>query len=221
VSLAGETRARVDHLVVAAPTLAAGVAWCEARLGVTPGPGGEHPLMGTHNRLFNVSGERFPGCFFEIIAIDPAAPRPARARWFGLDEIDLRDGPRLIHFVARTSRLAARRDALLACGARPGEPIRASRATPAGLLQWTILVADDGRLDAGGAMPTLIEWDEPSLHPCNRLPASGVRLCRLTLGGLAAATVAALDLAAVEVATAGPAIVAEFDTPRGPLRLQT
>jgi hypothetical protein len=45
----------VDHLVIAAASLEEGVAWCEATLGVTPGPGGEHPLMGTHNRLLRIA----------------------------------------------------------------------------------------------------------------------------------------------------------------------
>ncbi|MEY4341937.1 MAG: hypothetical protein RL541_1441, partial [Pseudomonadota bacterium] len=44
--------AYIDHLVVAASSLAQGVAWCEDQLGITPGPGGEHALFGTHNRLF-------------------------------------------------------------------------------------------------------------------------------------------------------------------------
>ena len=39
--------AQIDHLVVAARTLVEGVAWCEATLGVVPGPGGEHALFGT------------------------------------------------------------------------------------------------------------------------------------------------------------------------------
>jgi hypothetical protein len=45
----------LDHLVIMASTLAQGLAWCEATLGVTPGPGGEHPLMGTHNRLMRLA----------------------------------------------------------------------------------------------------------------------------------------------------------------------
>jgi hypothetical protein len=48
----------VDHLVVAADSLEQGVKWCEETLGVTPGPGGQHPLMGTHNRLLRVATER-------------------------------------------------------------------------------------------------------------------------------------------------------------------
>ena len=65
--------AQVDHLVVAARTLAEGVQWCEATLGITPGPGGKHPLMSTHNRLFNITSDGFPNAYFEIVAIDPTA----------------------------------------------------------------------------------------------------------------------------------------------------
>lgn len=46
--------AKLDHLVIMANSLDDGVDWCEATLGVTPGPGGEHPLMGTHNRLLRM-----------------------------------------------------------------------------------------------------------------------------------------------------------------------
>ena len=95
----------VDHLVIGARTLAEGVAWCEATLGVVPGPGGRHPLMGTHNRLLKIAGAAYPDAYLEIIAIDPGAPAPARRRWFGLDEVDLRAGPRLLHVVAQGERL--------------------------------------------------------------------------------------------------------------------
>ena len=78
--------AHVDHLVVMAASLAEGVAWCEATLGVTPGPGGEHPLMGTHNRLLRIASPAFPQAYLELIAIDPDAPALGRVRWFGLDD---------------------------------------------------------------------------------------------------------------------------------------
>jgi hypothetical protein len=61
--------------------------------------------MGTHNRLFSIASARFARAYFEIIAIDPAAPPPARSRWFDLDAPALREalarGPQLIHWVAR------------------------------------------------------------------------------------------------------------------------
>ena len=110
----------LDHLVVAARSLDEGVAWCEATLGVTPGPGGRHALMGTHNRLVNLSSDTFPQSYLEIIAIDSEAPPPGRIRWYDLDEEALQaalaDGPQLIHWVARSSNLQADLRALSSAG---------------------------------------------------------------------------------------------------------
>jgi hypothetical protein len=212
--------ALVDHLVVAAQSLAQGAQWCEAVLGITPGAGGKHPLMGTHNRLFSVAGDVFTQAYFEIIAIDPGSPRPARARWFGLDEIDLRGGPRLVHVVARTSDVETHCAALRAVGWDPGAVIAASRDTPQGRLAWRITVRDDGRLLCGGALPTLIEWS--GTHPSTSMADSGVALRSLTLRGLAPAVVQALALQGVEFAAGdGPAISATLDTPRGRVTLDS
>ena len=211
----------LDHLVVAAPTLAQGVAWCEAVLGVTPGPGGKHPLMGTHNRLFSIGNEAFPQVFFEIIAIDPDAAAPGRARWFGLDAIDLGAGPRLLHWVARCDAIDARCSNLRAAGFDPGPAIAASRDTPQGRLQWRISVRDDGALLAGGALPTLIDWGSTP-HPSASMPTSGVTLRGLTLRGVPASAAQALDARGVEFATdAGPALTATLDTPRGCVTLRS
>src|SRR5687768_5121509 len=123
--LQGSMNARIDHLVVAADSLEQGVAWCEGTLGVQPAGGGKHPLMGTHNRLLAISSERFADCYLEIIAIDPAAAAPARARWFGLDDPALREAlrerPRLVHAVARTQMIEMLRWGLINCGLNPGE----------------------------------------------------------------------------------------------------
>ena len=205
--------ALVDHLVVAAQSLAQGAQWCEAVLGITPGAGGKHVLMGTHNRLFSVASDSFAQAYFEIIATDPDSPRPARARWFGLDEIDLRGGPRLVHVVARTSDIDGCCAALRAAGWDPGTAIAASRDTPQGRLAWRVTVRDDGRLLAAGALPTLIEWN--GMHPTASMADSGVALRALTLRGLPPAAVQALALQDVEFAAgAGPAISATLDTPR-------
>lgn len=210
----------VDHLVLAAATLSEGVAWCERTLGITPGPGGEHALFGTHNRLFKLTGERFGLCYFEVIAINPAAPHPGRMRWFGLDELDLSAGPRLVNLVARTQALPARLAALQAAGAKPGEALRASRQTPCGRLHWHIAVANDGRLD--GALPTLIEWDDLALHPAVAMPASGVVLEQVALGGLKPATAAALALAGADTTTlTAPMLRVALRTPLGLVQLQS
>ena len=67
--MSAPTNAQLDHLVVMADSLDAGVQWCEQTLGITPNAGGEHPLMGTHNRLINVSSPAFPRAYLEIIAL--------------------------------------------------------------------------------------------------------------------------------------------------------
>jgi hypothetical protein len=228
----------VDHLVVAAHTLEQGVAWCEATLGVTPGPGGKHPLMGTHNRLLKVANPpRFPRTYLEIIAIDPEAPAPGRseggalparghhdtpapgrARWFGLDDPALQrslaESPRLLHWAGGTRNLDMHRWGLIAGGFNPGETLAASRDTPMGRLEWRIVVRDDGALLAGGTLPTLIEWH--SVHPTDTMPDAGLVLQRLTLRGLPAQAAAVLQPRGIERAEGdGPAIEAVLQTPRG------
>lgn len=213
----------LDHLVVAAATLADGEAWCERTLGVTPGPGGRHPLFGTHNRLLKIASEAFPLAYLEIIAIDPEAPPPGRRRWFGLDGLDGLDGsggPRLIHWVARTDALVAQRQALVDLGLDPGPAIAASRDTPQGLLAWQILVRDDGTLRCGGALPTLIRWQ--GRHPADAMAASGVVLKSLTLSGLPPRAAEVLDLRGIALSSAaGPALQAVLSTPRGDVTLRS
>ena len=97
----------LDHLVVAARTLEEGGAWVEAKLGVAPVAGGKHPTMGTHNRLLRIG----PREYLEVMAIDPDAAPPARARWFDLDSPPMRErlarAPSLIHWIERTDDLEA------------------------------------------------------------------------------------------------------------------
>ena len=75
---------RIDHIAVTAPSLALGAAWLEQVLGVATQPGGEHPLMGTHNVLLRLGDD----VYLEVIAADPRAAAPARPRWFGLDALE-------------------------------------------------------------------------------------------------------------------------------------
>ena len=208
----------VDHLIVAAASLADGVAWCEATLGVTPGPGGTHPLMGTHNRLLKVASDTYPQAYLEIIAVDPDAPAPARRRWFGMDTLDLSAGPRLVHVVGRSPMLDMHRWGLITIGLKPGDPVRAGRDTPQGPLSWQILVRDDGQLNCGGALPTLIQWD--GRHPADAMPDSGVVLKSLALNGVPDRAREVLRMRGVQVSSAaGPALQAVFSTPRGDVTL--
>ncbi|AMM25181.1 VOC family protein [Variovorax sp. PAMC 28711] len=228
--------AQLDHLVIAARTLSEGVAWCEATLGVTPGPGGAHPLMGTHNRLMNIASDAFPQAYLEIIAIDPAAT-PSRAaglrRWFDLDDAALQTslaqhGPQLVHFVARVPDAEAVLRAL-AHGPEPaahidrGTLIEAGRDTPAGRLAWQITVRDDGQRLFYGALPTVIQWG--TVHPVEAMPASGLTLRSLQLAHPRADALATalqvIGFADLPVTAGPPNLVAVLDTPRGPVTLES
>ena len=226
------SHAAIDHLVVAAPTLAEGVAWCERTLGVTPGPGGAHALFGTHNRLLRLDGpEQDPPAYLEIIAIDSEAT-PTRAaplkRWFDLDDPSLREslqrhGPQLIHWVARVPDLDAALRAWAHLGLDRGPAMAASRPTPTGLLQWRLSVRDDGQRLLDGCLPTLIEWGEQ--HPARTMPASGLRLQRLLLrhpqADVLARALAAVGLGAATVETGAARLQAELHTPGGNVTLHS
>lgn len=180
-------RACLDHLVVAAATLTEGVAWCEATLGLTPGPGGAHALFGTHNRLMRLHSAEHPRAYLEIIAIDPAATATRLAplrRWFDLDDPALRQrlqekGPQLIHWVASVPDIGAACARLRALGIERGPVIEASRPTPQGLLRWQITVRDDGQRLFGGALPTLIQWGDT--HPADGMAPAALSLQALRL----------------------------------------
>ena len=223
----------VDHLVVFAADLAGGVDWCQRTLGITPTAGGEHPLMGTHNRIFNISSPGHPRAYLEIIAINSVATSalPAGARrWFDMDDATLQQqvaqhGPQLIHWVASVPEVAASHAALTALSIERGATITASRPTPNGLLQWQITVREDGLRLMDGCLPTLIQWG--ATHPCDSLPASGVQLQQLTLQHPQAATLSAaceaIGVAPHVAITAGdaPQLTAQLTTPRGPITLSS
>lgn len=220
--------ARMDHLVVAADSLDAGAAWCEATLGVAPATGGEHALMGTHNQVLRIATVNYPRAYLEIIAVQPGR-RPERGRrWFDLDDEALRDalrrdGPRLIHFVASVPDVQQATAALRAQGMARGDVLHASRASPRGLLEWQITVRPDGQRLAHGMLPTLIEWG--ALHPAPALPESAVSLQALCAydpepQSLSAAY-EAIGLQGVTLQPGAPNLVAVLETPRGRVRLQS
>ena len=220
--------AQLDHLVVVAASLAEGVAWCEATLGVTPAPGGTHALMGTHNRLLRLASPEFARAYLEIIAIDPAARAPVeRRRWFDMDDEGLRadvarTGPRLAHFVARVPDLRTALSAWASLGLDGGEAVAASRMTPRGLLQWRIGLRHDGRRLFDGALPILIEWG--GSHPADDLPDAGVTLRALEVAharaGPLRAAYEAIGLHGIAMQEAASGILAQLDTPRGRVALR-
>ena len=222
---------QIDHLVIAATSLAEGVAWCESTLGITPGPGGEHPLMGTHNRLFKAASAAYPAAYFEIIAINSGATNArinCAKRWFDLDDSSLQHtlatrGPRLIHFVANMTQAGQGADALAQLNIDRGPLLDASRMTPSGLLAWKITVRDDGQRLFNGTLPTLIEWG--AVHPAHHMAASGVSLQALQVchpqAKLLRAAYQAIDLSSVGITQGPPNLVATLHTPKGLVQLHS
>ena len=161
----------LDHLVVAAVSLADGIEYIGELTGVAAQPGGKHVAMGTHNALVRLS-ER---TFLEIIAIDPEGTKPSRPRWFELDNIalqaELTERPRLIHWVARTKDIER---AAASCPI----PLGSIHSMSRGDYRWRITIPEDGSLPGKGIVPTLIEWDVAQ-HPADTLPKSNVSLVSL------------------------------------------
>jgi len=156
---------RIDHIVVAAPSLESGVDYVRETLGVTPQPGGEHPRMGTHN-CFVKLGEKL---YLEVISVNPSAPRPDRPRWYGLDESI--PAPRLITWIARS-------ESIRAAAATSPTPLGKVEPMSRGNLNWLITIPEDGSLPLHGIAPTLIAWP-PGIHPAASLPDKGCSLVGL------------------------------------------
>ena len=63
---------RLDHIVVGASSLESGAEYVEQALGVQVPDGGEHVMMGTHNKVTTLGD----GVYLEIIAVNPRMAPP-------------------------------------------------------------------------------------------------------------------------------------------------
>ncbi len=151
----------VDHLVLATPDLAAGIAYVEERLAVEVVTGGRHTDYGTANALVSLGTTTY----LEIIGPDPTRPWKELPTLF---QIDLVDMPRLVTWAAKRSDLhnvtaSARSSDLIL-----GEISHGSRLRPDGsLLTWHLTDPFTDRL--GGIVPFFIDWGSSS-HPTETLP---------------------------------------------------
>ncbi|WP_112320397.1 VOC family protein [Oceanibium sediminis] len=165
----------LDHIVFACRELSAGAAWMEQQLGQPPVGGGQHPMMGTHNKLW-----RLEGAYLEVIAIDPGASDPGRKRWFALDDpamqARLRGAPQLVTWVARSDDLDGD---IARAPLDPGPVLRLTRDR----LCWDLTVREDGALHWGGVFPGLIQWPQGVASPAESLPDQGLRLAAFTAHG--------------------------------------
>lgn len=195
----------LDHLAISCTDLAEGTAATEAALGLPLAPGGQHPHMATHNRLLSLG----PDLYLEVIAADPAQPRPAWPRWFDLDRFS--GPPRLTNWICRTDDLDAE---LAHAPAGTGTPVTLQR----GDFRWRMAVPATGILPFDNRFPALIQW-EGTAHPAPRLPDHGARLTalRITHPDAAALRTALSRLTdpRVTIAQGEPSLRATIATPQG------
>ncbi|MFK4145325.1 VOC family protein [Streptomyces sp. NPDC004065] len=201
--------ARLDHLVLATPDLAATVADFARRTGVTPAPGGAHVGLGTRNHLVSLGGARY----LEIIGPDPEQPAPEGSRPFALERLT---GPRTVTWAVAVRDLDRAVATARARGHDPGGIREMSRRRPDGtVLRWRLT---DGAGHPSGLVPFLIDWGS-SPHPA----ASGLPVTPLLALSASAPDPDELRplLAAVDAdlaLTEGPAgLTFTVDTPRGPV----
>lgn len=203
--------AGIDHLVFAAPDLAAAMEQVEELLGSRPEPGGRHPDWGTHNAILPLGR----AVYLEVIAPDPEAA--VQAEIFGLDRVT---EPRLVTWAAKVTDIEARRVAAAGRGAKLGEILAGSRETPEGsVLRWRL--TDPAAVLGDGLVPFLIDWGS-SPHPaadrespCRFLGLRGEHPEPGRIREL-------LDAVGVEIPVgrgADPRLIASMETPAGEVEL--
>ena len=164
---------RIDHIVIGAANLISGTKILETKLSTKFSPGGEHMIMGTHNKLLKLQSN----IYLEVIANNPNVDKPSRQRWFSLDEArtkeKIKHSPRALCWVLEVDNIE---NTVKKCGYNPGEILQISR----GELTWKITVPSNGRLVDNGVLPALIEWPSDQ-HPSKKLTNSKVSISKLSL----------------------------------------
>ena len=151
--------ALIDHLVYAAPDLAAAIGDLERRFGVRAHPGGKHVGLGTHNALAALG----PATYLEIIAPDPEEAPPPRARPFGLDSVTAGG---IAGWAITCDDIDAAIARARSLGYDPGDAIDMQRVGPTGtVLHWRLTL----NALKGGPVPFLIAWGDTD-HPARSAP---------------------------------------------------
>ena len=164
---------RIDHIVIGAANLISGTRILETKLSTKFSSGGEHKIMGTHNKLLKLQSN----IYIEVIANNPNVDSPSRPRWFSLDESLIKKkieiSPRLLCWVLEVDNLE---DTVKKCDYNPGEILQLSRND----LTWKVTIPSDGKLVENGVLPILIEWPS-NQHPSKKLDNSNITINKLTL----------------------------------------
>lgn len=154
-----------DHLVVAVPDLAAGVAEFEELTGVRSIPGGSHPGRGTANHLLPMVPRGWGAeslTYLELLGPDPEQDPTLAAR--SLPGVT---GTCAQRWAVHPDDFDGTVGAADAAGVDYGSVFDMARSTPdGGRLEWRL--TRRAPLAFGGAQPFLIDWGT-SLHPADAL----------------------------------------------------
>jgi hypothetical protein len=154
--VSGRSAGLIDHIVLAVPDLADGVAEFQRRTGISPVMGGSHVGLGTANYLAGLGS----GAYLEIIGPDPGQADPSQPRPFGIDNLT---ASRVVTWCIRPPDFDGAIAAAKARGYDPG-PTRAMsrRAADGTLLTWRLTLGTADPVD--GLVPFLIDWGTTA-HP--------------------------------------------------------
>ena len=208
---------QIDHLVLGAEDLSSATQALASDFGVPFDAGGEHPVMGTHNRLLRLQAD----IYLEVIAANPTA-LPQRTRWFSMDDpktkLRLNQG---IHPLCWVLQVEDIHQARKNCGYDPGEVINMSR----GDLEWQITVPKDGGLAEGGLLPVLIQWPG-GRNPARRLTPSPVQLTHLEITHPNPSNIENIlqrlgTLPEINITQGNPTLCFHLNTPKGSFALKS
>jgi Glyoxalase-like domain len=171
IPAAGSTPPSLDHILLGAGDLDAGVAEIEKESGVHAAGGGSHPGAGTRNALLSLGPERY----LEIIAPDPqqnGAHSPRLSQLANLRQ------PQVVGWAVHTKDIEAVARRLREAKIPADGPNAGSRVRPDGkILHWRTLVLQD---DVKGLLPFFIEWGGGTVHPSMDAP-TGCTLASFTV----------------------------------------
>ena len=208
---------QIDHLVLGVEDLSSAIQALESDFGVPFNVGGEHPVMGTQNRLLRLQAD----IYLEVIAANPTA-LSQRTWWFSMDDpktkLRLNQG---IHPLCWVLQVKDIHQARKNCGYDPGEVINMSR----GDLEWQITVPKDGGLAQGGLLPVLIQWPG-GRNPAQRLTPSPVWLIHLEITHPSPSSIENIlqrlgTPPEVKITQGNPALCFHLNTPKGSFALKS
>ena len=217
---------KIDHIVVAADTLAQGIDYINQQLGIEVPLGGIHPSMGTHNALMQLADD----LFFEIIAINPDSLTNNdlsinQPRWFSLDnpllQQQIKRQPQLLTWVVNSDDIGQ-------CISQGIYRQTSSRLISRGNLSWHFAMPDDGGLIADGLIPYVLQWH--NLHPAATMANRGCSLKQIVIHHPhpqwikdALTEIGAIELVQIKPLHKGESgyLAVELNTPKGVVVLET